>query len=165
MARLIEAVLGRSRGRGPAGKGGAVSESELTGSLLATQQAIEARFEAEGIDARAGGGLRARATALAVQALANLEAARSDATPSVAGPDDCVPAEAAAWVALSVLEASDVLRAVDPNAWPRKLRPVLWAWVEPPELARIPSRRIATAAPVRLLGGMVRRAWRRRMRL
>jgi hypothetical protein len=100
---------------------------------------------------------------LAVQALANLEAARADGTASATRPGDCVPPEAAAWFALSVLEASDVLRAVDPNAWPRKLRPVLWPWVEPPELARIPSRRIATAAPVRLLGGMVRRAWRRRM--
>ena len=170
MARVIEGVLGRVRRvrrvrrRGTTGSTGAAGHvTPLTGALLATQHAIEARFEAEGIDARAGRRLRERSKELATQALANLDSPRTEGTGVAAQAGSCVPPGAAAWFALSVLEASDVVRAVDPKAWPRKLRPVLWPWVEPPELARIPSRRIARTAPVRLLGGMLRRAWRRRM--
>jgi hypothetical protein len=164
LARVLESVLGRSRGRGKAGSSGQPGEpAPLTGALLAAWEAIDARFDAEGVDARAGGKLRARSRALAMQALANLQHPGTDAPSPAARDSGCVPPEAAAWFALSVLEASDVVRAVDPTAWPRKLRPVLWPWVEPPELARVPSRRIARTAPVRLLGGMLRRAWRRRM--
>ncbi len=161
VARVIERVLGRSRGRGTTGSnreaGGA---APLSGALLTAQEAIEARFDAEGIDRAGGGKLRERSRALATRALAKLDPAGAEGR---MGDGTCVPPEAAAWFALSVLEASDVVRAVDPQAWPRRLRPVLWPWVEPPELARVPSRRIARTAPVRLLGGMLRRAWRRRM--
>jgi hypothetical protein len=165
VARMIGAVSGPLRGRGSAASSGdAAGTPPLGGALLAAQEAIEARFDAEGIDAKVGGKLRRRSRALATRALANLQPAGTDAPgPAASREDTCVPPEAAAWFALSVLEASDVVRAVDPKAWPRKLRPVLWPWVEPPELARVPSRRIARTAPVRLLGGMLRRAWRRRM--
>lgn len=163
-AHVIERALGRARGRGNAASPGAAGQAPpLTGVLLAAQEAIEARFDAEGIRGRAGRQLRERSRALAAQALANLNEMDAAGSGPVMRAGTCVPPQAAAWFALSVLEAGDVVRAVDPRAWPRTLRPVLWPWVEPPELARVPSRRIARTAPVRLLGGMVRRAWRRRM--
>jgi hypothetical protein len=73
-----------------------------------------------------------------------------------------VPPASAAWFALGVLEAGGIVRAVDPAVRPGKLRAVRWWWLEPPELARIPTRRLALSAPARLLRGIRKRLARRR---
>ncbi|HUG29253.1 MAG TPA: hypothetical protein VMQ65_01895 [Candidatus Limnocylindria bacterium] len=162
VARVIEAVAGRSRGRGAPIVDPRVT---LDGPLLDAQRAIEARFEAEGMTSSAARKLRQRTMSLAGPALANLglTADVRARAPTGKAAGQCVPPEVAAWLALSVLEASEVVRSGDPNAWPRKLRPVLWPWVEPPVLAKMPSLGIARQAPGRLLSEMLRRAWRRMM--
>jgi hypothetical protein len=159
VGRVIEMVAGRSPPPVP------LQTPQLEDALLATQRAIEARFDAEGMTSSGARQLRERSMALAAQAMGNLGLAGGDAAGDAAGhtAGECVPPQAAAWFALSVLEASGVVRAVDRTVWPRTLGPVLWPWVEPPVLARVPSRRIALRAPRRLVGGMLRRAWRRKM--
>jgi nitroreductase len=164
VARAIEAAIGRSRSAERPDPPRAAPVT-FEGPLLETRKAIEARFDAEGITASSDRGLRQRSMVLAGQALANLDLARDGRARTLIpkATSTCVPPEAAAWFALSVLEASDVVRSPNPGTWPRKLKPVLWPWVEPPVLAQMSSLRIARQAPRRLLGGMLRRAWRRRM--
>lgn len=163
VARVIEAVVGRS---GWSAAAIADPRDTLDAALLEARRVIDARFDAEGMPAPAATRLRQRTMALAGQALANagLTADVGESAPQgdTAGP--CVPPEAAAWLALSVLEACNVVRPGDPDAWPRPLRPVLWPWIEPPTLARMPTVRIAREVPRRFLGGLLQRAGGRRPR-
>lgn len=157
VARAIEGLAGRSRGRtsptsNPVGT--------LDGPLLEALRATEALFDAEGMTSPAARALRQRTTALAAQAFIDLGRTADPGAnvPEGDATSGCVPPEAAAWLSLSVLEASNVIRPEDPNAWPRKLRPVLWPWVEPPILARIPTLRVAREASLRFLGGILPRS-------
>jgi hypothetical protein len=162
IGRAIEWARDRVRG-GPAPIVASASLSELTAPTQATRALmveLERRARDEGL-IELEPAMYERVLAFIGQAVVNLpgasgpDASRADATP-------CVPPEVAAWAGLGALEATGTVRAIDPAARPGRLRPTLWWWLEPPELARIPTWRIALAAPARMVRGLRRRAARRR---
>jgi hypothetical protein len=162
IGRVIEWLRERPRGGG-ASHPAAAALSELTAPTEATRALaveLERRARDEGLVEREPR-LYERMLAFTGQAVSNLPAA---AVENAAGADAtaCVPPEVAAWAGLSALEASGIVRAIDTAARPGRLRPTLWWWLEPPELARIPTSRIALAAPARIIRGLRRRAARRR---
>lgn len=165
--QLVGAILGRGRrSLGRVIEAGALAfrrgsalavgpRSTHDAVLLEVQRALDARFEAEGMTSPRAMGTRQRALALAEQALAHLAPTTEAAVVASQGvaASRFVQPELAAWLALSVLEASGVVRQADPTAWPRQLQPVLWPWVEPPILARTPSLVIAREVLQRLTAG------------
>lgn len=163
--QLIGAILGRIR-RGvavaleriPMGQASRAARSrrQLTAPELATAEALATRFRTEGLVSSGADQLRRRAG----QFLA--EAPVDGATGAGETGDDaaCVPAASAGWFALGMLRAAGVVRPAGGTPDAPKLRPVLWAWVEPPALSRIPSLRIAAALPPRVLHFAVRRTRR-----
>jgi hypothetical protein len=155
--RAIEWARDRMRG-GPDRIAARAALTELTASTEATHALaveLERRARHEGLIEREPT-LYERMLAFLGQAVSNLAPGAGPAASA------CVPPEVAAWAGLGALEASGIVRAIDPAARPGRLRPTLWWWLEPPELARIPTWRIALAAPARMVRGLRRRAARRR---
>jgi hypothetical protein len=161
--RVIGRALGRGlervRGGGQSGSVAAPLDETIapTESIRALARDLERRARDEGLIDRQPA-LYRRMQAFIGQAVSNLAAA-SGADANVTA---CVPPEVAAWAGLGALEASGAVRAVDSTTRPGHLRPTLWWWLEPPELARIPTWRIALAAPARIVRGLRKRAARRR---
>jgi hypothetical protein len=154
--RAIELARERVRGGRASPPAAALGESSApTEAIRELARALERGARDERLIER-GPGLYGRMLAYIGQAVASLPAASS------ADEAACVPPEVAAWVGLGALEASGAVRAVDPAVRPGRLRPTLWWWLEPPALARIPTWRIALAAPARIVRGVRRRAARRR---
>lgn len=122
----------------------------LDGATAATAEAIRAQLEEEGLRSPRSRDLVRRGLALAAEAVPR--ALDGEAREERAG---CVAPTAAAWYALSMLEAAGVVRSVGPRPGP--LRPTLWPWVEPPRLARIPTSHLVRALPKRYLAGLARR--------
>jgi hypothetical protein len=165
IGRAIEWARDRVRG-GPTPVAASAVLGELTAPTPATRALaveLERRAQDEGLIERAPA-LYERMLAFIGQAVSNLPAASVPGASGASGADAtrCVPPEVAAWAGLGALEASGTVRAIDPAARPGRLRPTLWWWLEPPELARIPTWRIALAAPARVVRGLRRRAARRR---
>ncbi len=165
--QLVGAILGRIRrtfavvlervplpGRGQRG-GGASSRRPLTPAERATAEALAARFRSEGLVSRGADELRSRTAAYLAEAPIG-EAAGEEG----ADEPECVPPASAAWFALGMLRASGVVRPAGGTPDAPKLKPVLWAWVEPPALSRIPSLRIAAALPPRVFRFAMRRTRR-----
>ncbi len=159
---LMGAVLGRARrvvGQAiesltPGGRERRVAPATgaWAGANLATVEAIEARFEMEGLISPRARALLGRGLTIAGATIPGVAGAEADSAIADAG---CVEPKAAAWFALSMLEASGAIHGAGER--PGKLRPALWWWLEPPELARVPTLRILRALAVGLVRGAIRR--------
>jgi hypothetical protein len=157
---MVDSVLARQRGVRDA-RTRQDGSSGLTDAELETAVAIERRLEDEGLTSPAARTLRERAVAL----IANRDEAGTNrheagTKPNAVRPSDdeaepprCVAPHKAGAFALGMLEACGVVRAVATADRPGRLRAVRWWWLEPPELARIPTRRLISAALERMVRG------------
>jgi hypothetical protein len=128
---------------------------ELGAAVLAARTEIGRRFDVEGLTGAAARRVRERADAIAARALAELP----DAVASEAASE--VPPAVAAWLALAMLEADGIVRPAS-TAATGPLAPARWWWLEPPDLARVPTRTVAATALRRSVSDLLRRATRRR---
>lgn len=159
VARGVETLTRRGAGSSRRRELPEGATAALRGPDLATARAVEARFAAEGLGSPARQALLRRGLALAAEAVpqgAHDATPEAELHPAPAGTGECVAPPATAWFALSMLEAAGVVRAVEARR-PGPLRPVLWPWVEPPQLARLPTLRLLRAVPPRLARAAARR--------